>query len=112
MTRAGIFIGVDQTGELQKLKDAAAGAKRMYEWALSQGMVSRGCGRVENDPRGNSRNAAATFIGGISGANVPAGIGVAIDTNAHLGTAVSSERFKDDIQPLDKSSEAILRWSR
>lgn len=39
MARAGIFIGVDKTGGLQKLNDAAAGARRMYEWALAQGMT-------------------------------------------------------------------------
>lgn len=38
MIRAGVFIGVDQTGNLQKLADAAAGAKRMYDWALTQGV--------------------------------------------------------------------------
>lgn len=38
MARAGVFIGVDQTGNLQRLNDAAAGARRMYEWALAQGM--------------------------------------------------------------------------
>jgi len=38
MVRAGVFIGVDKTGNLQTLNDAAAGAKRMYEWARqSQG---------------------------------------------------------------------------
>ena len=41
MTRAGIFIGVDQTGNLQKLHDAAAGATRMHEWALGQGMADK-----------------------------------------------------------------------
>lgn len=39
MVRAGVFIGVDRTGTLQQLNDAAAGARRMYDWALSQGMV-------------------------------------------------------------------------
>lgn len=38
MVRAGIFIGVDRTGNLQKLNDAASGAARMHQWALSQGM--------------------------------------------------------------------------
>src|SRR5205807_9969719 len=28
--------------------------------------------------------------------------------NGHLGTVVSSERFKDAIEPMDKASEAIL----
>ena len=30
------------------------------------------------------------------------------DSNGHLGTAVSSARFKDDVKPMDKVSEAIL----
>src|SRR5438309_1879656 len=50
----------------------------------------------------------ATFIAGISGATVAGGVGVIIDTNGHLGTVVSSERFKDEIKPMDKASEAIL----
>ena len=36
------------------------------------------------------------------------GVGVVIDTNGHLGTVVSSKRFKDEIKPMDKASEAIL----
>ena len=39
MARAGIFIGCDQTGNLQKLNDAAAGAKRMHAWAIEQGIT-------------------------------------------------------------------------
>jgi len=50
----------------------------------------------------------ATFIAGISGVTVAGGVGVIIDTNGHLGTVQSSERFKDQIKPMDKASEAIL----
>jgi endosialidase-like protein len=50
----------------------------------------------------------ATFIAGISGATVPTGIAVVIDTDGHLGTTTSSARFKDEIKPMAKSSEAIL----
>jgi hypothetical protein len=39
---------------------------------------------------------------------VARGVGVIIDTNGHLGTVVSSARFKDAIKPMDKASEAIL----
>ncbi len=49
-----------------------------------------------------------TLIAGISGATVAAGVGVIIDTNGHLGTIVSSERFKEAVQPMEKASEAIL----
>jgi hypothetical protein len=31
-----------------------------------------------------------------------------VDTNGHLGTFTSSNRFKDQIKPMDKASEAIL----
>ncbi len=36
--------------------------------------------------------------------------GAAVQVNAagHLGTAPSSQRFKDEIKPMDKASEAIL----
>ena len=36
------------------------------------------------------------------------GVGVIVGTNGQLGTVVSSARFKDEIKPMDKASEAIL----
>jgi len=50
----------------------------------------------------------ATFIAGISGATVPSGVAVIVDSTGHLGTTTSSARFKDAIKPMDKASEAIL----
>jgi hypothetical protein len=49
-----------------------------------------------------------TFIAGINGVTVAQGVGVIIDSKGHLGTVVSSERFKGAIKPMDKASEAIL----
>jgi Chaperone of endosialidase len=49
-----------------------------------------------------------TFIAGIHGTTVAGGIGVIIDGKGHLGTATSSARFKDEIKPMDKASEAIF----
>jgi peptidoglycan hydrolase CwlO-like protein len=49
-----------------------------------------------------------TFIAGISGATVPTGIAVIVDTSGHLGTTTSSARFKQNIKPMDKASETIL----
>ena len=57
---------------------------------------------------GNAATQTATYIAGISGATVAGGVGVIVDTNGHLGTVVSSERYKDAIKPMDKASEAIL----
>ena len=54
---------------------------------------------------GTQKNA---YIAGISGVTVAGGVGVIIDTDGHLGTIVSSARFKDGIKPMDKASEAIL----
>jgi len=56
---------------------------------------------------GSSRQ-TATYIAGISGATVAGGVGVVIDSDGHLGTVVSSKRFKDEIKPMNKASEAIL----
>jgi Chaperone of endosialidase len=49
-----------------------------------------------------------TFVAGISGSTVPTGIAAIVDANGHLGTTTSSARFKDEIRPMDKASEAIL----
>jgi hypothetical protein len=49
-----------------------------------------------------------TFIAGISGRTVPNGVPVIIGANGFLGTIVSSQRFKDQIKPMDKASEAVL----
>ena len=57
---------------------------------------------------GTTGTQRATFIAGISGVTVPAGVGVIVGTDGKLGTIVSSERFKDTIQPMDKASEAVL----
>jgi hypothetical protein len=57
---------------------------------------------------GSAGTQSATFIAGISGKTIAGGVTVIIDANGHLGTVVSSERFKDAIQPMDKTSEAIL----
>jgi uncharacterized coiled-coil protein SlyX len=48
------------------------------------------------------------YIAGISGVTVAGGVGVIVDSAGHLGTVVSSARFKDEIKPMDKTSEAIL----
>ncbi|PYL70932.1 MAG: hypothetical protein DMF26_20590 [Verrucomicrobia bacterium] len=47
-------------------------------------------------------------MAGISGVTVAGGVGVVIDLHGHLGTVVSSERYKESVKPMDKASEAIL----
>jgi trimeric autotransporter adhesin len=49
-----------------------------------------------------------TFIRGISGATASGGAAVFVNGNGKLGTMTSSKRFKDQIKPMDRASEAIL----
>jgi uncharacterized coiled-coil protein SlyX len=48
-----------------------------------------------------------TFIAGVSGTAVT-GSTVKVNSNGQIGVAPSSERFKEAIQPMDKTSEVIL----
>jgi len=50
----------------------------------------------------------AAYISGISGKVVPGGVTVIVGANGKLGTMVSSERFKAQIKPMGKASEALL----
>jgi endosialidase-like protein len=57
---------------------------------------------------GDAGTQTATYIAGIASAMVT-GLAVYIDTSSgQLGVAPSSQRFKADIKPMDKASEAIL----
>src|SRR5206468_2709112 len=49
-----------------------------------------------------------TFIAGISGTAIVTGAPVTVDANGQLGVGLSSRRFKKEIKPMDKASEAIL----
>jgi hypothetical protein len=54
-------------------------------------------------------NQSKTFVAGINGATIAAGAApVFVDVNDQLGTISSSRRFKKEIQPMNKASEAIL----
>lgn len=70
---------------------------------------NQGVGGEANTIRiGRPGTHTATFVSGISGATVPSGIAVVVDSSGHLGTITSSSRFKEAIRPMDKASEAIL----
>jgi hypothetical protein len=49
-----------------------------------------------------------TFISGINGTTVASGAAVLVDSNGHLGTLTSSKRFKEEIRPMNTTSEAIF----
>ena len=56
---------------------------------------------------GNS-NQSKTFIAGIHGAVLAGGGQVVVNSFGQLGRATSSERFKEEIKPMGKESEALF----
>jgi hypothetical protein len=62
-------------------------------------------GGANNIHIGDSQTAA--FIAGISGVSVT-GAPVVVNVLGQLGVAPSSQRFKEQIKPMDKASEALL----
>jgi hypothetical protein len=50
----------------------------------------------------------AIYLAGIMGKTVPHSTPVFVNADGQLGTVMSSARFKDEIKPMDKASEAIL----
>ena len=57
---------------------------------------------------GKSGTQTKTLIAGIYGKTVATGVGVIVGSTGQLGTVQSSVRFKDNINPMDKASEAVL----
>jgi endosialidase-like protein len=56
---------------------------------------------------GTQGTQARTFVAGISGTAVR-GSAVVVNSSGQLGVSPSSARYKDEIKPMDKASEAIL----
>ena len=57
---------------------------------------------------GGADTSNSCYIGQIFNATCIGGSGVFIDANNKLGTITSSRRFKDEIKPMGKASEALL----
>jgi Chaperone of endosialidase len=83
-------------------------------------LITTGSNNIDIGNAGNAADSAtirigdadqtATFIAGISGANVAGGDPVFILSNGKLGTVnpPSSARFKEEIKPMNQASEVIL----
>ena len=48
------------------------------------------------------------FIGSVFGQTSPGGVAVFIDSSGKLGTGTSSQRFKEEIKPMERTSEALF----
>jgi hypothetical protein len=68
---------------------------------------NEGVARERSTIRIGSTSHTRTFVAGISGVGVT-GAAVVVNAGGQLGTTTSSKRFKDEVKPMDKASEAIL----
>jgi hypothetical protein len=57
---------------------------------------------------GVAHESNACYIASIFGQTSADGVPVLINSNNKVGTATSSKRFKEDIKPMDKASEALF----
>ena len=57
---------------------------------------------------GTQGNQTSAYLAGVYQTTIATGLVMKVDSDGHLGTVGSSERFKDAIKPMDKASEAIL----
>src|SRR5262249_3705733 len=60
---------------------------------------------------GKQGTQTATYVGGIYSKGIASatGVNVKIDSTGKLGTVLSSVRYKEAINPMNKASESILR---
>ena len=92
----------------------AAGQNLTLSTSVENIYIGDSAGFTAGDESGTIRigsvfaGTTACFIHGISGATASGGVAVYVNTDGKLGTLTSSARFKDQIKPMDKASEAIL----
>jgi hypothetical protein len=83
--------------------NVALGAGAGYNATTGSGNVYVGAGMV-----GVAGESNACYIASIFGQTSADGVQVYINSNNKLGTLTSSKRFKEDIEPMDKASEALF----
>jgi hypothetical protein len=99
-------LGVNTTGD----NNIAVGNKAGRNLTTGNNNIDIGSDGVAGESsvlRIGDAHKTRTFIAGISGTGVT-GAAVYVNAGGQLGTAPSSERFKDEIKPMDKVSEAIF----
>jgi trimeric autotransporter adhesin len=93
----------------QEAGSASLGSGNIYIGAGTEGaFFDSGVIRI-GDGENIYSGYGTTFIQGIFGQTIDMdGVAVYVDSDGQLGTMVSSRRFKKEIKPMDKASEAIL----
>jgi hypothetical protein len=82
-TALGVFAGLQQT----------TGSNNVY---------------IGADIQGEAGESNRCYIASIFGQSSPNGLQVVVNSGNRLGTIASSERFKQDIKPMHKASEALF----
>ena len=82
-TALGVFAGLQQT----------TGSNNVY---------------IGADMQGEAGESNRCYIASIFGQSSPNGLQVVVNSGNRLGTIASSERFKQDIKPMHKASEALF----
>jgi len=70
--------------------------------------VSGAAGEANTIRIGKSGTQQKTFVAGVYGKTVASGASVIINSSGQLGTIQSSARYKAEIKPMDKVSEAVF----
>jgi hypothetical protein len=99
--------------------NTAIGANALANSTIGTGNVALGSGAGNNVTTASNVIAIGTsgnnvsnscYIGNIFNATSSGGIAVFINSNGRLGTATSSRRFKEDIKPMERASEALFAF--
>jgi hypothetical protein len=107
-TAIGLFaLGNNTTGQ-DNIGVGAFGGANLTTGDFNIDIFSHGVAGDDRTIRIGEPTHLATFIGGISSSVVAGGVTVVVGTDGHLGTIVSSQRFKEEMKPMDKASEVIL----
>jgi hypothetical protein len=101
-------LGSNTTGNNNTALGWEAGSNLTGDNNIDIGHDVGGATGESNTIRIGNTNIATTIIRGISGQTIPSGGTVLVASNGQLGTLVSSKRFKQEIKPMDKASEALF----
>jgi hypothetical protein len=105
-TALGVNAGVDISGS----NNIVIGANVFGFGGSNTIVIGANVGNLgeSNTIRIGNTDITDTFISGISGTTVASGAAVLVDSGGHLGTLTSSKRFKEEVRPMNKTSEAIF----
>jgi len=98
----------NSTGSSNTALGTGAGAQITNDNNIDIGEAVAGVAGESNTTRIGNSSVTTTFITGIFGAQGFGGNPVYSDADGRLYTVASSKRFKQDIKPMDKASEALL----